>query len=210
MNLCLTISLCFIPQYLVVLLLLLQSVYCYFSSGQSQLIGPPRPILAIVGDDIILPSHLDPAVDAFGITVEWARPDLKPRFVHVWRDGVNLLINQNPSYIGRTSLFMDKLKNGDVSLKLSKVKLSDEGKYRCFIPSLGRDTIIQEAFIQLNVGESVSRHGLRNCTEQSLYCIVAFMTPITEKSLLLSLLIRCCLLSCHQREQKQQWSGFRV
>ncbi|XP_029932586.1 butyrophilin subfamily 3 member A2-like, partial [Myripristis murdjan] len=128
------------PALLSCLFLLLSPSPC---EGQSQLIGPPRPILAIVGDDIILPSHLDPAVDAFGITVEWARPDLKPRFVHVWRDGVNLLINQNPSYIGRTSLFMDKLKNGDVSLKLSKVKLSDEGKYRCFIPSLGRDTIIQ-------------------------------------------------------------------
>uniref|UniRef100_A0A667ZF32 Ig-like domain-containing protein n=1 Tax=Myripristis murdjan TaxID=586833 RepID=A0A667ZF32_9TELE len=114
----------------------------HFSSGQSQLIGPPQPIVAIVGDDITLPSHLEPAVDAVGMTVEWTRPDLEPRFVYLWRDGHEIVINQNPTYEGRTFLFRDKLKNGDVSLTLSKVKISDEGKYRCFIPSLRRDTII--------------------------------------------------------------------
>uniref|UniRef100_UPI003AAA6533 butyrophilin subfamily 1 member A1-like n=1 Tax=Centroberyx gerrardi TaxID=166262 RepID=UPI003AAA6533 len=111
--------------------------------GQFQVIGPTQPIVAIVGDDIILPCRLEPATDAVAMTLEWARPDLNPRFVHVWRDGQELLINKNPSYEGRTSLFIDKLKHGDISLKLSKVKLSDDGKYRCFIPSLGRDSIVQ-------------------------------------------------------------------
>uniref|UniRef100_A0A667YU92 Ig-like domain-containing protein n=1 Tax=Myripristis murdjan TaxID=586833 RepID=A0A667YU92_9TELE len=112
--------------------------------GPSQLIGPAQPIVAILGGRIFLPSHLEPAVDAFGRTVEWTRPDLEPRFVHVWRrDGVEVVSRKHPSYKGRTSLSLDKLKNGDVSLKLSKVKLSDEGKYRCFIPSLGRESIVE-------------------------------------------------------------------
>ncbi|XP_071382249.1 butyrophilin-like protein 2 [Centroberyx affinis] len=102
-----------------------------------------RPIVAVVGEDIILPCHLEPAMDADAMTLEWARPDLTPRFVHVWRDGRELVSYKNPSYEGRTSLFIDKLKHGDISLKLSKVKLSDEGKYRCFIPSLGRDSITE-------------------------------------------------------------------
>uniref|UniRef100_UPI003AB06819 butyrophilin subfamily 1 member A1-like n=1 Tax=Centroberyx gerrardi TaxID=166262 RepID=UPI003AB06819 len=102
-----------------------------------------RPIVAVVGDDIILPCHLEPAMDAAAMTLEWARPDLDPRFVHVWRDGRELVSYKNPSYEGRTSLFIDKLKHGDISLKLSKVKLSDEGRYRCFIPSLERDSIVQ-------------------------------------------------------------------
>ncbi|XP_029932758.1 butyrophilin-like protein 10 [Myripristis murdjan] len=112
-------------------------------AGQSLLIGPPQPIVAIVGDDTILPCHLEPAVAVIGRTVVWTRPDLKPSFVHVWREGVDLIVHHYPSYKGRTSLFTDKLKHGDVSLKLSEVKLSDEGKYRCFIPSLGKETSVE-------------------------------------------------------------------
>uniref|UniRef100_A0A667YUN6 Ig-like domain-containing protein n=1 Tax=Myripristis murdjan TaxID=586833 RepID=A0A667YUN6_9TELE len=127
---------------------------------QSQLIAPPQPIVAMVGDDVMLPSHLDPSMDAAAMTVEWTRPDLEPRFVHVWRDGVDLLNNQHPSYKGRTSLFMDKLKNGDVSLTLSGAKLSDEGRYRCFIPLLAR-----EMFVDLVVGAASS--PVINVTESS-------------------------------------------
>uniref|UniRef100_A0A667Z6C2 Ig-like domain-containing protein n=1 Tax=Myripristis murdjan TaxID=586833 RepID=A0A667Z6C2_9TELE len=119
------------------------SLKLYFSPGQSQLIGPPQPIVAIVGDDIVLPCHLDPAVDAFDMIVEWTRPDLDHRLVLLWRHGWELEHKNHLSYEGRTSLFMEKLKNGDVSLKLSEVKLSDEGKYRCFIPSLDRESIVE-------------------------------------------------------------------
>uniref|UniRef100_A0A667WLX8 Ig-like domain-containing protein n=1 Tax=Myripristis murdjan TaxID=586833 RepID=A0A667WLX8_9TELE len=112
--------------------------------SQPQLIGPPQPIVARVGDDVILPSHLDPPVDVAAKTVEWARSDTaERRFVHVWRGGRDFLLNQHPSYKGRTSLFTDKLKNGDVSLKLSEVKISDEGKYRCFIPLLHRESFVE-------------------------------------------------------------------
>ncbi|XP_029932572.1 butyrophilin subfamily 3 member A2-like [Myripristis murdjan] len=97
----------------------------------------------MLGDDVILPSHLEPAMAVVGRTVEWTRPDLNPQFVHTWREGLELLIDHHPSYKGRTSLLMAKLKDGDVSLKLSEVKLSDEGKYRCFIPSLGKETTVQ-------------------------------------------------------------------
>uniref|UniRef100_A0A667YUI2 Ig-like domain-containing protein n=1 Tax=Myripristis murdjan TaxID=586833 RepID=A0A667YUI2_9TELE len=117
-------------------------VYRFGSQRQPQLIGPPQPIVSTVGDDIILPCHLEPAVDVVGMTVEWTRPDLDPKFVHVWSDGQELVDKRHPSYEGRTSLLTDKLKHGDVSLKLSEVKLSDEGKYRCFFPSLSRETTI--------------------------------------------------------------------
>ncbi|XP_029932768.1 myelin-oligodendrocyte glycoprotein-like [Myripristis murdjan] len=121
-------------------------------AAQSQLIGPPQPIVVVVGDDVILPSHLDPPMDVAAKTVEWARSDTaERRFVHVWRGGRDFVLNQHPSYEGRTSLFTDKLRNGDVSLKLSEVKLSDEGKYRCFIPSLHR-----ESFVELVIGAASS------------------------------------------------------
>ena len=107
----------------------------------------------MVGDDIILPCHLEPAKDAVSMTVEWARADLKPRFVHLRREGVELLIEQNPSYIGRTSMSANKLKCGDLSLKLSKVKLSDEGTYTCLTASQGSQET--QAVVKLAVGKWV-------------------------------------------------------
>ncbi|XP_031697943.1 myelin-oligodendrocyte glycoprotein-like [Anarrhichthys ocellatus] len=60
--------------------------------GQSQLIGSSQPIVATLGHDIIVPCHLEPADDVSGLTLEWARPDLNPRFVHVWRSGIELVL----------------------------------------------------------------------------------------------------------------------
>ncbi|XP_019211723.1 butyrophilin-like protein 2 [Oreochromis niloticus] len=56
---------------------------------------------------------------------------------------------KNPSYKGRSSLFTDELKHGNISLKLTKVKPADEGRYRCYIPE--KD---EEVFIDLVVASS--------------------------------------------------------
>ncbi|KAG8005962.1 Butyrophilin-like protein 2 [Nibea albiflora] len=55
--------------------------------------------------------------------------------------------SQNPSYHYRTRLFVDELKNGNVSMKISRVKLSDAGKYFCILSSMQK-----VASIQLTVG----------------------------------------------------------
>ncbi|XP_053199176.1 butyrophilin subfamily 3 member A2-like [Scomber japonicus] len=119
--------------------------------GQSQVVGPSKPVIVTVGDDVILPCNLKPATDAVSMTLEWARPDLNPRFVHVWHEGKDLQDNQHPSYKGRTSLSIERLKHGDVSLNISKVNLSDNGKYRCYLPDLDKDS-----FVQLVVGAASS------------------------------------------------------
>ncbi|XP_050923020.1 butyrophilin-like protein 10 [Lates calcarifer] len=111
--------------------------------GQSHIIGPHQPIAALLGDDIILPCHLEPAVNAFPMRVEWARPDLSPGSVHVWQNGWEWPVHTHPTYEGRTSLSINKLKQGDVSLKLTKVKLSDEGTYRCFVPTKSKNSYVQ-------------------------------------------------------------------
>uniref|UniRef100_A0A3Q1EJC1 Ig-like domain-containing protein n=1 Tax=Acanthochromis polyacanthus TaxID=80966 RepID=A0A3Q1EJC1_9TELE len=114
----------------------------YSCRGESQVIGPLHPIVALIGEDIILPCYLKPVLNAFAMTVEWARPDLNPRFVLVWR-GAELALKKNVLYSNRTSVFTDELKHGNISLKLSSVKLSDQGTYRCFVVELGRDSRIQ-------------------------------------------------------------------
>ncbi|XP_067380145.1 butyrophilin subfamily 3 member A2-like isoform X2 [Channa argus] len=111
--------------------------------GQSQLIGSVQPIVARVGDDIMFPCHLEPAMDVAAKTLEWTRPDLNNIFVHVWRSGQELVKTKHPLYTGRTSLFTDELKHGNMSLKLSGVKLSDKGTYKCFIPDLRTQSTVE-------------------------------------------------------------------
>ncbi|XP_068558908.1 golgin subfamily A member 6-like protein 25 [Cebidichthys violaceus] len=118
-------------------------VLIHSCSGQSEPIGPSQPIVAMVGDDTVLPCQLVPVMNAFVMTVEWARQDLDPRFVLLWRDGVELASKKHPSYRGRTSLSTNRLEDGDVSLKLSSVRISDEGRYRCFIPGLQKSPTVQ-------------------------------------------------------------------
>ncbi|KAM8748316.1 butyrophilin subfamily 3 member A2-like [Acanthopagrus schlegelii] len=110
--------------------------------GQHRVNCPSQPILATVGEEIILPAYLEPATNALRKTIEWTRPDLSPRYVHVQRQGVKLTDN-HPSYEGRTSLLSDELKLGNISLKLSRVRISDEGPYRCFLPEMKISCIIQ-------------------------------------------------------------------
>ncbi|KAM7376921.1 hypothetical protein PAMA_013618 [Pampus argenteus] len=111
--------------------------------GQNQLIGSSQPIVATVGDDIILPCHLKPAANVTEDTVEWTRPDLNPRYVHIWYIGLDLVHTQHPSYKGRTSLITEELKHGNISLKLSKVKLSDEGTYKCHIIWINKQSLVE-------------------------------------------------------------------
>ncbi|XP_067435454.1 DNA ligase 1-like isoform X3 [Thunnus thynnus] len=138
---------------------------------ESQVIGPSQPIVATVGDDVIFPCHLQSAMNAFDMTVEWARRDLNPRFVFVWRDGVELQSKKNPSYEGRTSVFMEELKHGNLSLKLSKVKPSDEGTYRCFVPQLGESSVrlvvgsVSSPVINMTVNSS----GVLQCESKGWY-----------------------------------------
>nr|XP_046174279.1 CD276 antigen-like isoform X3 [Oncorhynchus gorbuscha] len=111
-----------------------------------------QPIVALVGDDVILPCTLRHSVSAVNQSVEWQRPDLKPKEVHLYRDEKDDLVLQNPVFRGRTSLFKEELENGNTSLKLTRVKLSDAGNYTCYIPLLNH----QKTIIQLLVG-AVSR-----------------------------------------------------
>uniref|UniRef100_A0A8C9XFQ9 Butyrophilin subfamily 1 member A1-like n=1 Tax=Sander lucioperca TaxID=283035 RepID=A0A8C9XFQ9_SANLU len=127
-----------ILHYAVALLLLTHS-----NEGQSQVIGQSQSIVALVGNDITLPCPVKPATDTVNEMLEWSRPDLNPRFVHVRHSGDDRLVDQNPSYKERTSVSIDGLKQGDASLTLSKVKLSDEGTYICFIPWLNTESSVQ-------------------------------------------------------------------
>ncbi|XP_044040256.1 butyrophilin subfamily 1 member A1-like [Siniperca chuatsi] len=113
----------------------------------SELICSHQPIVALVGDDVILRCYLEPNISASSETVVWTKPGLDPEYIHVHQDGRLLYQLQNPSHHNRTSLFVEELTNGNVSLKIFRVKISDAGKYFCILPS-----IHEAASIQLTVG----------------------------------------------------------
>ncbi|XP_039874811.1 butyrophilin-like protein 10 [Simochromis diagramma] len=116
--------------------------------GKSHLVCPSQ-VVAMLGDDVVLPCQLKFAVDTNAETVNWIKPGLDPDVVHLHKDGRLVFENQNPSYHFRTRVFVDELMKGNVSLKIFNVKLSDEGTYRCSIP-----WIREEASIVLTVGSA--------------------------------------------------------
>ncbi|KAG8005929.1 Myelin-oligodendrocyte glycoprotein, partial [Nibea albiflora] len=114
-----------------------------FHAEPSQLICSHQPIVALAGDDVILPCHLEPPINVRSETVIWTRTDLDPKYIHYHEDGRLNFKNQNPSYRLRTRLFVAELENGNVSMKIFKVKLSDTGEYKCSLPSMQKEASIQ-------------------------------------------------------------------
>ncbi|KAL6484012.1 hypothetical protein MHYP_G00088850 [Metynnis hypsauchen] len=69
------------------------------------------------------------------MNITWTRPDLGDALVHFYGNHKDVNTRQIPQYSGRTALFTEELQNGNVSLRLSKVNLIDEGEYKCRVDS---------------------------------------------------------------------------
>ncbi|XP_034757152.1 programmed cell death 1 ligand 1-like isoform X2 [Etheostoma cragini] len=86
------------------------------------------------GDDVTLPCQ---APDSSIRAVEWSRPDLKHEYVLLYRDGHLDPHHQHPSFRDRVDLVDRDLKDGDVSLTLKNVNITDTGTYECRVASGG-------------------------------------------------------------------------
>ncbi|XP_022616881.1 myelin-oligodendrocyte glycoprotein-like isoform X4 [Seriola dumerili] len=162
----------FSPLICLTLTVFLLQFTCMSAEGPLQVIGSPQPIVATPGDDVILPCHVEPPVNVAGLTVEWSRPDLRPDpndlqkrvgFVHLYRDSREVLDMKISSYVLRTALFLDDLRRGNISLKITNVTLADEGRYRCFIPKL--KSLKKSSIIRLDIDQSSNKTS----TETPLY-----------------------------------------
>ncbi|XP_051782407.1 butyrophilin subfamily 2 member A2-like [Erpetoichthys calabaricus] len=99
-----------------------------------KLLDPPNAVFALVGEDVTLPASMSPALNAQGFDVRWTRNDFfKP--VLLYQNSEIITKNQIEAYKGRTSLFTEELVNGNVSLRLQDVRVSDDGLYKCFVYS---------------------------------------------------------------------------
>uniref|UniRef100_A0A8C1P5K2 Ig-like domain-containing protein n=1 Tax=Cyprinus carpio TaxID=7962 RepID=A0A8C1P5K2_CYPCA len=105
-------------------------------SERYEVVGPADPVLAVAGEEVILPCSVKPNISVVDMRVEWFRSDLKDtQLVHLYDDHVDKNTDQSQSYRGRTKLNHQELQRGDASLQLSSVRVSDEGLYKCFIES---------------------------------------------------------------------------
>ncbi|XP_038672654.1 butyrophilin subfamily 1 member A1-like isoform X1 [Scyliorhinus canicula] len=108
---------------------------------------PNKPIIVTVGDDVVLECQLVPVKPLDNLEVRWFTSDYASP-VHLYSNGQDLPDVQDKAYKGRTELFKDQFLHGKTSLKLKKIKTSDEGNYTCFIDS---QTYHAEAVLNLKV-----------------------------------------------------------
>nr|XP_015832236.2 selection and upkeep of intraepithelial T-cells protein 1 [Nothobranchius furzeri] len=90
-----------------------------------------EPVVASAGQSVILPCSVKISATDDIQTVEWSKTDLQPVVVFLYRDGCETFEMKDLDFAYRTSLIMREMKNGNVSLRISNVKLSDAGTYRC-------------------------------------------------------------------------------
>ena len=156
---------------------------CFILTVEFKLVSSDQPIVALAGDDVILPCRLRPPIGASYMTVMWTKPGLIPEYVHFHQDGRLLSETQNPSYFLRTGLFIDELPRGNVSIKICRVKISDAGRYICKLPSMRK-----EAPVQLIVGESDSDwvFSINTNKPTNVYILADLNTTLAEIPLLLS------------------------
>ncbi|XP_051744177.1 butyrophilin subfamily 1 member A1-like isoform X2 [Ctenopharyngodon idella] len=117
------------------LMLLIISRITGSRSEQYEVEGPADPVLAVAGEDVILPCSIKPSFSVVDMRVEWSRSDLRGSPVHLYENHEDRNTAQIQSYRGRTKLIHQELQRGNASLKLSAVQISYEGRYKCFIQS---------------------------------------------------------------------------
>ncbi|KAI4883246.1 hypothetical protein NFI96_022289, partial [Prochilodus magdalenae] len=103
------------------------------------MVGPGNPVVATAGSDTILPCSVQredkTPLSAVDMNIMWTRPDLGDALVHFYADQRDINTRQIVLYTGKTSLFKDELQNGNTSLRLTKVRVFDEGQYKCVVDS---------------------------------------------------------------------------
>uniref|UniRef100_A0A8C3JQ73 Ig-like domain-containing protein n=1 Tax=Calidris pygmaea TaxID=425635 RepID=A0A8C3JQ73_9CHAR len=101
-----------------------------------RVVGPSQPLLAIVGQDVVLPCHLAPRTDARSLEIRWIQ-HVVSETVHLYQNGEDLEGAQMEEYIGRTELARDGLSSGSLDLRISGLRPSDDGQYVCTVRDAG-------------------------------------------------------------------------
>ncbi|KAG7330442.1 hypothetical protein KOW79_006664 [Hemibagrus wyckioides] len=107
-----------------------------FMESQSEhlhVVGAEATLVAVAGEDLVLPCFIKPNTSAVDMRIQWGKVNVEDSLVYLYRDQKDRNEKQAQSYRGRTTLFKEKLQEGNASLKLSDLRVSDEGTYKCFV-----------------------------------------------------------------------------
>ncbi|XP_069827204.1 HERV-H LTR-associating protein 2 [Dendropsophus ebraccatus] len=98
--------------------------------------------------DVVLPCSFIPEGEE---VIHWTTKDGK--IVHSYYKSAEQLQKQDKDYIGRTSLILNEIRNGNASLQIRGLKKSDENTYKCYVSTKGERTTENE--MALRVVDSV-------------------------------------------------------
>ncbi|XP_071469933.1 butyrophilin subfamily 1 member A1-like [Marmota flaviventris] len=117
------------------------------STEQFKVVGPHHPIVAVLGEDAILPCTLVPAMNAENMELGWFRSTFSQAVFINWNQQ-DEIEEQMAEYRGRTSLVSNLLTQGQAAVHIHKVQVSDNGMYTCFFRKAG---FYEEADLELKV-----------------------------------------------------------
>ncbi|XP_051745038.1 uncharacterized protein LOC127509874 [Ctenopharyngodon idella] len=87
-----------------------------------------------LGGSVVLPCQVDKSLLQESLKVEWRRTD-SDTLVHLYEDGESRAEEQHKDYHKRAQFSNKKIKDGNFSLRLKKLRAEDKGVYRCKVYS---------------------------------------------------------------------------
>uniref|UniRef100_A0A8C1ZX20 Ig-like domain-containing protein n=1 Tax=Cyprinus carpio TaxID=7962 RepID=A0A8C1ZX20_CYPCA len=86
------------------------------------------------GASVVLPCYEDKPSRMENLKVEWRKKDLKD-LVHLYQNSESRAEEQDEDYQKRAHFFTEHIKDGNLSLRLEKLRAEDEGEYTCTVHS---------------------------------------------------------------------------
>ncbi|XP_038568606.1 butyrophilin subfamily 2 member A2-like isoform X2 [Micropterus salmoides] len=120
---------------------LLALIVSPFASGKPRAICPNPTIQAVEGDTVTLQCHLNPPHNVVDYALDWTRDDLN-KGVYSYRGKQENPNDWMDQYKGRSTLHLEDLSRGILTLQISSVQLADSGPYKCFISRLRTSCVV--------------------------------------------------------------------